>query len=210
MGITKGLGIVYYTDNRCEEKIVSAVRTRLREVGFPIVSVSHRPLSDFGKNIVVDMKPGIVTMFKQILIGLEASKSKVIFLVEHDVLYDPTHFKFIPPEKNVFYYNTNTWVVNAKTKEGMFHNQKQTSGLCAYRDLLVEHYRKRVAMLETDRRTYMEFEPGMAKSIDNYKAETWMSEKPNIDIRHGNNLTAGRFFNFRGDARVGVTNAKRH
>ena len=208
MDVTKGLA--YYTDNRCEEKIVAAVRTRLREVGFPIVSVSHKPLPDFGKNIVVNMIPGILTMFKQILIGLEASKSDVIFLTEHDVLYDPSHFEFTPPKKNVFYYNVNTWVVNAKTKERMFHNQKQTAGLCAYRKLLVNHYRKRVAILEKDKHTYMEFEPGTAKSIDNYKAESWMSENPNIDIRHGNNLTAGRFFNFQGAARAGVTNVKRH
>jgi len=67
-----------------------------------------------------------------------------------------------------------------------------------------------VAILEKDKHTYMEFEPGTAKSIDNYKAESWMSENPNIDIRHGNNLTAGRFFNFQGAARAGVTNVKRH
>ena len=191
MGLTKGL--VYYTDNQCEEKIVSAVRTRLREVGFPIVSVSHKPLLGFGKNIVVDMTPGILTMFKQILIGLEASKSKVIFLTEHDVLYDPAHFEFTPPKKDVFYYNVNTWVVNAKTKKGKVHNQKQTAGLCAYRKLLVKHYRKRVAMLEKDRNTYMYFEPGLAKNIDSYETESWESENPNIDIRHSNNLTSGRF-----------------
>ena len=203
-------GLVYYTDNQCEEKIVSAVRTNLSEMGYPIVSVSHKPLPDFGKNIVVNMIPGILTMFKQILIGLEASESDVIFLTEHDVLYDLSHFEFTPPKKDVFYYNVNTWVVNAKTKEGMFHNQKQTAGLCAYRNLLVNHYRKRVAILENDGHTYMEFEPGTTKSIDNYKAESWMSANPNIDIRHGNNLTAGRFFNFRGAARTKVTNVKRH
>ncbi len=191
MDVTKGMA--YYSDNQCEEKIAVAVRARLSEIGYPIVSVSHKPLPGFGLNIVVDMEPSIETMFNQILSGLEASESDVIFLTEHDVLYDPTHFNFTPPKEDIFYYNVNTWVINAETGKGMFHNQEQTSGLCAYRKLLVKHYRKRVAMLEKDRFTYMSFEPGLAKNIDNYKAESWMTENPNIDIRHSNNLTSGRF-----------------
>ena len=119
--------------------------------------------------------------------------AKVIFLTEHDVLYDPAHFEFTPPKKDVFYYNVNTWVVNEKTKKGKFHNQKQTAGLCAYRKLLVKHYRKREAMLQKDRFRYMTFEPGLAKNIDNNQAESWMTGNPNIDIRHANNLTSGRF-----------------
>ena len=208
MDVTKGLA--YYTDNRCEEKIASSVRTRLREVGYPIVSVSHKPLPGFGKNIVVDMVPGILTMFRQILIGLEASESDIVFLTEHDVLYDPSHFEFTPFWKHTFYYNINTQVVNAKTKECIPHNQKQTAGLCAYRKLLIEHYRKRVAIFEKDPNTYIEFEPGMAKSVDNHKTKTWMSAKPNIDIRHGNNLTAGRFFDFHGGAKPSRSNVKRN
>ncbi|MCG7854129.1 MAG: hypothetical protein MIO92_16560 [Methanosarcinaceae archaeon] len=137
-------------------------------------------------------------MYKQILIGLEASESDIIFLTEHDVLYDPTHFKFIPPEKDVFYYNVNTWVINAETGTGMTHSQKQTSGLCAYRDLLVEHYRRRVERAEREGPlSHMGgFEPGVSfypKGVDNHRAESWISECPNIDIRHTNNLTLGRF-----------------
>ena len=189
-------GLCFYTDNRIDERLAKVVRGRLRKTGFPIVSVSHEPIPDFGKNIVVNMMPDMLTMFKQILIGLEASKSKVIFITEHDVLYDPSHFEFTPPKKDVFYYNINIMVVNVKTVKSMIHNQKQVSGLCAYRKLLVKHYHKRLAMLEKER-TYMMFEPGMAKNIDNYEAETWMSECPNIDLRHGNNFTRGRFANLR-------------
>jgi len=192
MGITKGL--CYYTDNRCQEKIVSAVRTNLSEMGYPIVSVSLKPLPGFGKNIVVDMEPGIETMFKQILIGLEASESDVIFLTEHDVLYDPSHFEFTPPKEDVFYYNVNTWVVNAETKKGMVYNEKQVSGLCAYRELLIRHYRKRIQRKYSWRQ--MGYEPGVLRR-SSHMVESWKSENPNIDIRHGNNLTTGRFANLR-------------
>jgi len=187
-------GIVYYTDNKCDERIAEAVRNRLIEIGYPIVSVSHKPLPDFGLNILLDMEPSIVVMFMQILIGLEASKSDVIFLAEHDVLYHPTHFSFVPPEKTVFYYNVNTWVINAKTGKGIFHNQPQASGLCAYKSLLIDHYRECVKSTG-----YIGFEPGITRGITNYKAETWMSECPNIDIRHANNLTSGRFMELTND-----------
>jgi len=42
----------------------------------------------------------------------------------------------------------------------------------------------------------MGFEPGthmFPRGIDNYKAERYMSEYPNVDIRHDHNLTANRF-----------------
>ena len=206
MDVIPSKGLVYYTDNQCDEKIASAVRARLIKVGYPIVSVSHRPLPGFGLNIVVQMGRGILTMYKQILIGLEASESDIIFLVEHDVLYDPTHFKFTPPEKDVFYYNVNTWVINAETGKGMTHNQKQTSGLCAHQGLLVEHYRRRVerAGREGPFSHMGGFEPGVSsypKGVDNHRAETWVSECPNIDIRHSNNLTSGRFMELLNDKR---------
>ena len=190
MDVTKGL--VYYTNSQCKERMAIAVRDRLREVGLPIVSVSHKPLTDFGLNIVVDMVPGILTMFKQILIGLEISESDVIFLVEHDVLYDPFHFDFTPPKKDIFYYNVNTWTLNMKTGKGKFHNQEQTSGLCAYRELLVRHYRSRIDGMESGD-PCRGFEPGISLGIDSYKAESWKTKHPNIDLRHDHNLTYGRF-----------------
>jgi len=197
MGLRPSKGMVYYTDSRFDGSIASEVRFRLSCVGYPIVSVSHEPLPGFGKNIVVDMKPGVSTMFRQILIGLEASETDIIFLTEHDVLYDPAHFEFTPPRKDVFYYNTNTWVVNEKTKKGMIYKQMQTSGLCAYRKLLVKHYRTRVEMLDENESVYMQFEPGLAKNVDDYQAESWTTENPNIDIRHDGNLTGFRFMNLK-------------
>jgi hypothetical protein len=42
----------------------------------------------------------------------------------------------------------------------------------------------------------MGFEPGchqFPRGVDEYHAESWESEHPNIDIRHSNNLTANRW-----------------
>ena len=35
-------GIVYYTDNRCEERIAGLCRQNLKNMGLPMVAVSHQ------------------------------------------------------------------------------------------------------------------------------------------------------------------------
>ena len=201
-------GIIYYTENRCPEPIFSAVQAQLRRAvnGFPITSVSLKKI-DFGKNIVLPLERGVLTMFKEILHGLEHLDADVAFLCEHDVLYHPTHFHFTPPKADVFYYNEHTYKVDSASGQAVFYYTKQTSGLCAYRNLLVEHYTKRIAKCEQNERDlkaqglpvknngfsrHMGFEPGChrpPRGVDEYKAERWMSEFPNVDIRHTSNLT---------------------
>ncbi len=192
-------GVVYYTDNRIDEKIMAACQKQITK-GIKekhVISVSLEPI-EFGKNIHIPLKRGYLTMFKQILAGLEASTADVIFFCEHDVLYHRSHFDFIPPKKDAFYYNLNVWKVRIEDGHALrVDDCKQTSGLCAWRELLLEHYRKRVEVVEKDGYTrYMGFEPGTRsplEGMDGHKAESWMSECPNIDIRHEHNLTPNRW-----------------
>lgn len=191
-------GVVYYTDNRLDPEIMQACQAQLRRAvnGHRVVSVSLQPM-DYGDNIVLALERGYLTMFKQILAGLEALDCDVVFLCEHDVLYHPSHFKFVPARSDIYYYNTNVWKVRASDGHALYYDCKQTSGLCADRELLVQHYRERVRRVEAEgynRR--MGFEPGThsrAERIDDHKSETWRSEYPNIDIRHGLNLTPSRW-----------------
>jgi hypothetical protein len=89
------------------------------------------------------------------------------------------------------------WKVDAESGKALFHYSNHTSQLCAYRSLLLEHYRKRVELVEQhgfSRR--MGFEPGThgrPERVDDYKCDTWMSSQPNIDIRHSKNLTPSRW-----------------
>ena len=194
--VTKGC--VYYTDNRCPEYIDKVVKTQLLSVfNGPIVSVSLLPIKDFGQNIVVDLERGVLTMFKQILIGLETIKADVIYLAEHDVLYHPSHFVFMPPEKDRFCYNQNVWQVNAKDGQALFYYVKKTSQVCGYRDLFIEHYRNRIKRIEKEGfKRSMGFEPGTHKpprGFDHFESDIFMSKHPNIDIRHKNSLTGVRF-----------------
>lgn len=191
-------GIVFYTDNRAPTKIAKRVQGEIKKVGLPIVSVSLKPMPHLGRNIHIEAERGIETMFRQILAGLEASREDYVFFCEHDVLYHPTHFAFVPERDDLVYYNVNVWKV--RLEDGLavkVDDCRQTSGLCANRELLVEHYRKRVELVEKNgfSRT-MGFEPGThgrSARVDDLRSGIWRSEFPNVDLRHGQNLTASRW-----------------
>jgi glycosyltransferase involved in cell wall biosynthesis len=191
-------GLAYYTDNRPDSKLLSAVQGQLLRAssGHPIVSVTLQATA-FGQNIVLAEPRGVLAMFRQILTALQALDTDVAFLVEHDVLYAPEHFEFTPPRDDVYYYNTNVWHVNAETGEAVTYEAKRTSQLCANRLLLIEHYKKRVALVEQYGFTRaMGFEPGShnrKERVDDVKSATWHTERPNIDIKHGKNLTPARW-----------------
>lgn len=194
-------GVIYYTDNLPDPLILEICQKNIlqRCNGFDIVSVSLKPIPHFGRNITLSLERGIMTMFKQILTGLEACTADVVYMCEHDMIYHESHFDFVPLKENVYYYNENTWKVDSISGQALFYYCKQTSGLVAYRKLLVEHYRKRIAKMEAEGGNYNRstgFEPGthsMPRGIDNYPAERFFSEVPNIDIRHTVNLTRNRW-----------------
>lgn len=191
-------GLIYYTDNRGYEGVLQTVRGQIARAaaGRPIVSATLQPV-DLGRNIVLPLERGYLTMFKQILVGLEALETDIVFHVEHDVLYHPSHFDFVPSDHNTFYYNQNTWRIDATSGRALFYLCSQVSGLCAYRDILIDHYRKRVAHVEQygfDRN--LGFEPGTnrrARALDGRGAATWMSAQPNVDIKTDFCLTKGRW-----------------
>ena len=187
-------GIIFYTDNQLNLKIAHKVQKNLRKMGLPIVSSSLKPMN-FGTNVRLKEKRGHLTMFKQILVALEASTSDIVFFCEHDVLYHPSHFDFIPRDKEKFYYNVNVWKTDGE-KAVKTDVCKQTSGICCYRDLAIKHYKKRVAYVEKNGFSRkMGFEPGTHGRVPELieKSDTWSSEYPNVDIRHDKNLTSTRW-----------------
>ena len=199
-------GIVFYTDNQLNLQIAHRVQKQLKKIGLPITSASLKPMT-FGRNVHLRLERGYLTMFKQILAALEASNADIVYFCEHDVLYHPSHFDFTPPKKDIYYYNTNVWRVRSSDGHALkVDDCKQVSGLCAYRDLLIKHYKERIRRTEARIDSYptpyesftrgMGFEPGThnrPERIDDFKAESWNSEYPNIDIRHDKNLTPSRW-----------------
>lgn len=189
-------GIVYYTDNRLDEKIMKKCQEQMKKSGLPIVSVSLKPI-DFGDNIVLPLKRSPLSMVKQILAGLEKIQTDVVFLGEHDVLYHPTHFDFRPPKKDVYYYNANVWQLRASDGHAVYFDCKKLSQLCADRKFLIEHFKKRVFLVEMNGFSRkMGFEPGShnrLEKVDDFGSDVWRSEFPNVDIKHGKNLSEARW-----------------
>jgi glycosyltransferase involved in cell wall biosynthesis len=192
-------GIVYYSDNRPDERILEAARASIEASGLPITAVVlnegfYWPAAE---NVSFFGERGYLTMFRQILAGLEALDTDYAFLAEHDVLYHSSHWDFVPPNDSTYYYNVNTFKVDAQTGRAVTYVTKQTSGLCANRRLLLDHYRKRVAIVERDGFSRRQgFEPGShrrAERIDDIPSDVWRSEYPNLDIRHAQNLTSTRW-----------------
>ena len=199
---TGSKGAVYYSDCRGDETILQAARKQLRRVtnGHRIVGVTLGMLPEshgFDRVIALEKERGYLTMFEQILRGVEEQDADYVFLCEHDVLYDKSHFDFVPPRDDTFYYNLNVWKVDAATGRALHYITRQTSGLCAARPLLLEHYRKRVERVKRDGFSRkMGFEPGShhrAERVDDHGAEDWRSAVPNVDIRHDKNLTGSRW-----------------
>lgn len=200
-------GIIYYTDNRLSEPIFSICQKEILKSGLPIVSVSLSPIS-FGKNIVLNLKPGYITMINQIITGLEMSETENIFFCEHDVLYPKSHFEFNPPNDNIFYYNDNVW--RWKYSEDLairYDRLISLSGLCVNRQFALNHYKKRleaIINMSLDTKKGHEplwarrwgYEPGTKKikrggfSDDDFT--TWTSSIPMIDIRHGKTFSQSK------------------
>ena len=187
-------GILYYTDNILKEEIANKCREYISASKLPITSVSLKPL-DFGRNIYLPLERGKLTMFKQMLTGLESMTEDIVFFCEHDVLYHSSHFNFTPERDDTFYYNENNWRIR---KDGLavFFSHDSTSQLCAYRKLLVEEYRERVRRVEAEG-YHGGYEPGtrsLAKGgFSDSKSARFFSEFPNLDIRHNQNLTPSRW-----------------
>lgn len=196
-GPTKG--ILYYTDNQLNMKLAGICRKYIQAPNIPITSVSLKPMN-FGNNIHFKGERSYETMFRQILTGLEAMTEDIIYFCEHDVLYHPEHFKFMPENKNTWYYNGNYWDLRLKDGFAVHYDSSPLSGLVVYRETAIQHFKERVALIEKLGEDYkplhMGFEPfthGRVKWDFWCPFEIFKPSLPNIDISHGNNSTWKRW-----------------
>jgi DNA-directed RNA polymerase subunit RPC12/RpoP len=192
---------LYYTCNSHDETLELAARNNLRHCtnGHELGCVSLQR-TDFGDwTVVLNREKSGATMHYQILAGLERSRADHVFLCESDVMYHPSHFEFTPPRDDTFYYNTNVWRVRYSDGHAVrTSNLQQVSGICANRELLLAHYRKRVALIEANGGTFdtrrMAYEPGTRGKFGDEQITNWQSPYPNLDITgHGQTLTTPHF-----------------
>jgi hypothetical protein len=179
-------GVIYYSDGRLDTKILEACQKQLRKAfDGEIVNCSLSKTGFGDKEIVLDMERGYEAYFTQILTALENSDSDIIFFCEHDVLYPPEHFDFVPTEGK-FYYDLNWWKVR---EDGLavHWDAAQVSGLVCYKELALKYYRERLKAFDPDNFD-RKFEPTVGIEF-----ETWKAEFPSIDIRHEQNLTYNKW-----------------
>ena len=186
-------GVVYFSHGVGDARVLEACRGRLLSSlnGHALVTSTQQPMA-VGKNVVVEGTPSPhLSYFRQILAGLEACDADYVFLAEHDCIYPPEHFAFIPPRDDRFYYNMNVWRVDSATGRAVTHDMMSVSGLCANRGLLLDHYRKMLARVEAKGYYYKwghepGIFPGRIDPVSTVPAVGWRSAKPYVDIRHGN------------------------
>lgn len=192
---------LYYSCNSHDETLELAARNNLRRStnGHEIGCVTLQR-TDFGDwTVVVNREKSGTTMHYQIVAGLERSRADYVFLCESDVLYHRSHFDFVPPDNETIWYNTNVWRVRYTDGHAVrTANLQQVSGICANRELLLAHYRKRITFIEASGGTFdtkrMAYEPGTRGKFGDERIANWESEYPNLDITgHGNTLTTPHF-----------------
>lgn len=186
------IGAIYYTSNRVKSEIKEGCWQQLQKSGLPITV-----------NDTVVGKPGAVSMFKQIYDCLQRAKEDYVFYCEHDILYHPSHFKFVPPRNDTFYYNVNVWRWDYYSKKIItYDHHASLSGLCVNRELALTFYRRRLQIIEEKGYDKLPtfgnpvwaraigYEPGkLNKEGESALKEEWKSEFPNIDIRHTRSMT---------------------
>ena len=144
------LSIIYYTDNTLPEGLETTVQQQLvlSAEGKPIISVSQKPLT-FGENICLgDIGRSHLSIYRQMLAGGEAADTEWIGLAEHDCMYTPEHWNFVPSDKGIFWYNINHYFVNTATGEYSFQRRRVLSMLICARDIFLRAVREKVWMLE--------------------------------------------------------------
>lgn len=191
--------ILYYTCLTHSQDIEMACRAQLLKAGLPIVSVSLNKPIDFGNNFVMEGERGAMMMHRQILKGLQESKADIVFLCESDVLYHPSHFEYMPKRNDVFYYDVNVWKVRYPDGHAVWTDDlQQVSGVCAYRELLLDFYTKRLAQIEREGFN-RHYEPGLKQTIygyhkgGKYGVQNYSAKVPNICIRHDHTLTKSKW-----------------
>ena len=192
-------GAIYYTNNYPAENIFLACQKQLNKCQeiwkFPIYSISKKPI-DFGINTVVDFPNGLLSMYKQIYIGLEQCKTDVIFLLEHDLLYHPSHFDTgIDYKSDHFYYNRNQWHVHSETGKTVTYLHNDTSMLSALREPLMAHMKRAIEVNEERFHSRYGISPPRGIPPEEQKGKhygTYMSAVPVVDVRHPNTLTRVR------------------
>ena len=202
--VTKNdLTVVYYTSNWLDTHnpyfLENTKKQLLIAIGdLPLISVSQKPMV-FGQNICVgDTGRSHLNIYRQILTGARAAKTKYVALAEDDILYSYEHFHNYLPEKDRFAYDMNKWSIFTWTKPPLFSfrtKRKVVNSLIAKREMLVaaleERFKKFDELIDQGKKEeeiiHYWGDPGRYESnlgVTVRETEEFYSECPNIVFSH--------------------------
>lgn len=173
---TKDLTIIYYTSNYLEEKNPYFVENTRKQLclaakGLPIVVVSQsagNPYWPIGTNIeqeivMHDIGRSHLNIYRQILEGAKAAKTKWVAMAEDDILYTQEHFAFEKyikhPQDDVFYYDMCKVSVFTWITPPMFSfrfKREVVNQLICNREFLIEALEQRFEKLEVLKKIWPE------------------------------------------------------
>lgn len=149
------LTVLFYTANVISSHFMESVkRITLNSIeNLPLISVSQKPMPDFGYNICVgDIGQKYLNIYRQQLVGAREVKTEFVALVEDDILFPPSHFTCYRPSGMVAGYDINRW--NLYTWKGDFfhkdHRPRMTTGAIMPTVLLVDALEERFAKYPDD------------------------------------------------------------
>jgi len=203
--------IIFCSDGSCPEPIFSLAVARLKRFDVPVISVTHDPL-DLGQNICVGrQKRSWLTLYRQLLKGLDAAQTDNVCICEHDCLYTEEHINWQPPDARTFFYNTNVWLVQWAKKNhpelnGMYshwgNKRLALSQLICNRDLYKKVIDRRLDIIDRDRSLVKAVEhigePGVSYVK---KARKWASSGRSVYLKEylGRALELERYETFKTD-----------
>ena len=179
-GWTTDLTLLYYTANVIAPGIEYSVLRALKKFGYPIVSVSQKPM-DLGKNIVVPKKRSLTNIYCQVLVGAKAATTKYVALCEDDCMYVPEHFKY-RPKTAPFAYNLNRWLLHLDRDEKVYSYRR--------RPILSQCIADREKLIECLEKGDRDYEMGRE---DGYAHEFFETKDPNLVICHSKNTSGQKY-----------------
>ena len=190
------LTVIYYTSNFISKWFAENTKSQLKKAigDLALISVSQKPM-DFGENICVgDIGRNAVNIYRQILIGIKAAKTKYVAMAEDDILYSAEHFNNLP-KKTSFSYNIHKRSIFTWSDPPMFSYIKGLviNSLIAERKALIEAIEERFVKWKelrgkSLRKESVFSEPGRVYErqfgLKANKAEIFHTEVPNIVFSH--------------------------
>lgn len=139
--------VIYYTANHIDDYFAENIRKNLLKSigGLPLISVSQKPMG-FGKNICVGkLERHNYNIYKQILVGVSAAKTKYVAMAEDDTLYSSDHFTTFRPENDEVAYNKNRWGIYTWVRPPTFSYKDRgiTALMIAPRKILIKALNER-------------------------------------------------------------------